>query len=99
MAWTAYLAECLHVLETEKEIESDAVLVELVNLRQVYDRVNDLPLSSAATDDRLPTTTPMVFYLKSLDTQLQNISSKILRDIPANGESILHPPTSNAIRR
>jgi hypothetical protein len=86
MPWTAYLAECLHVLETEKEFESDAVLVQLVKLRQVSERVNDLAVLSAVADDKTPTTTPIVFYLNSLDAQLHDISSTILRDIPTNGE-------------
>jgi hypothetical protein len=89
MPWTTYLTECLHVLETVKEFESDAVLVQLVKLRQVYERVNDMAISSAVADDRAPTTTPIVFYLTSLESQLQSISSKILTDTPTNGKSAL----------
>jgi hypothetical protein len=75
--WTAYSHECLRILETEKEFESDALLVQLVKLRLISERVKDLPWSGATAEGDTSTKPPAMFYLNSLEAQLQDFESNI----------------------
>ncbi|KAF7953725.1 uncharacterized protein EAE97_001124 [Botrytis byssoidea] len=45
LRWTGHSDECLKSLETEKELDTDAILVQLVKLRLITTRINDLPWS------------------------------------------------------
>ena len=77
MRWTTYLNECLRILETENELDSDATLVQLVKLRLISDRTRDLPGPSADADVDLAATIPADFYLKSLEAHLRTFKSGI----------------------
>ncbi|KAK9342228.1 hypothetical protein V1522DRAFT_416800 [Lipomyces starkeyi] len=84
LRWTAYSNECLRIIETEKEFESDALLVQLVKLRLISERVNDLPWSPAVAEVDTTARAPTMFYLKSLEAQLQAFKSNILSDLSNN---------------
>ncbi|KAH6658497.1 hypothetical protein BKA67DRAFT_214989 [Truncatella angustata] len=77
LRWTVYADECLERLETEKEFESDALLVQLVKLRLISERVKDLPWSSPITKIESATTIPASFYVQSLEAQLKDFKAKI----------------------
>ncbi|KAK4937644.1 hypothetical protein LTR10_021790 [Elasticomyces elasticus] len=81
MRWTAYLNECLRMLETEKEFDSDATLVQLVKLRLISDRTRDLPGPSADGEVDLAAKVPTDFYLKSLEAHLRDFKSSIPSDL------------------
>jgi hypothetical protein len=77
MRWTAYLNECLHILENTNEIDSDATLVQLVKLRLISERISDLSGPSADAELDLAAKPPMNFYLKSVESQLRAFRSNI----------------------
>ncbi|KAI1618975.1 hypothetical protein EDD37DRAFT_624261 [Exophiala viscosa] len=77
MRWTAYLNECLRILETENELDSDAALVQLVKLRLISDRTRDMAGPSADADVDLAAKLPTDFYLKSLEAHLRSFKSSI----------------------
>jgi hypothetical protein len=87
LRWTSYSNECLQVLETQKEFESDALLVQLVKLRLIFERVNELHWSSSSNENNIPMKAPAEFYLRSLETSLQDLKSKIPRELLNNGKS------------
>ncbi|KAK9328779.1 hypothetical protein V1520DRAFT_345197 [Lipomyces starkeyi] len=84
LRWTVYSNECLRIVETEKEFESDALLVQLVKLRLISERVNDLPLSPAVAEVDTTARAPTMFYLKSLEAQLQAFKSNIPSNLSNN---------------
>jgi hypothetical protein len=75
------------MIETEKEFESDALLVQLVKLRLISERVNDLPWSSAVAEAHTTMRAPAMFYLKALQAQLQDFKSGIPSDLSNNSKS------------
>ncbi|KAH8801793.1 hypothetical protein F5884DRAFT_847663 [Xylogone sp. PMI_703] len=77
LRWTKYSNECLHVLETEKEFESDIFLVQLIKLHLISERVADAPWSNTAIQEACYMKPPASFYLRSLESQLQNFRSSI----------------------
>lgn len=87
LRWTAYMNECLRILEIENELESDAVLVQLVKVRLLTGRVIELPwLSHVAETDTFPRV-PAMFYLNSLEAQLQDFKSKVPSNLSNNSKS------------
>lgn len=86
MRWTAYLNECLQILETANEFDSDAVLVQLVKLRLISDRISDLsgPTADAGLD--LAARPPMNFYLKSVEAQLRAFRTNIPTHLSNNSK-------------
>lgn len=91
LPWTAYSTECLDILEKENEFESDALLVQLVKLRRISERVKDLPWSSLAWSSLAAgvdgiMTAPVSFYLKSLESQLQDLKNNIPKSVLDNGK-------------
>jgi len=87
LRWTAYSNECLRIVETEKEVESDALLVQLVKLRLITERVNDLPWRSAVAEADTTVKGTTTFYLTALGAQLQDFKSKIPGDLTNNSKS------------
>lgn len=82
LRWTAYSAECLRIIETEKEYETDELLIQLVKLRLICGRVRDFPWSSVVADTT--TKAPAMFYLKSLEAELQDFKSNIPNSLSNN---------------
>lgn len=66
------------MLETGNEVESDALLVQLVRARLISERVNDLPWSDAVIAGvGSNMTVPVAFYLKSLEAALREVKASI----------------------
>ena len=74
LRWTEYADECLHIIETEKEFVSDTLLVQLVKLRLVSESATRAPWSGEISNLTGP---PAMFYLRSLEAQLQDFKSNI----------------------
>jgi hypothetical protein len=89
MQWTAYLTECLRVLEEEKEFESDALLVQLVKLRRISESVNSLSWSSTITEPDITIKAPATFYLRTLESQLQDFRNNIPSELATNRKLFL----------
>ncbi|TGO46052.1 hypothetical protein BOTNAR_0617g00040 [Botryotinia narcissicola] len=85
LRWTSYSDECLKSLETEKELGTDAILVQLGKLRLITTRINGLPWSGGLSVDSV-VKAPVSFYLKSLESQLQGLKKKISEYLTNNGE-------------
>lgn len=84
LRWTSYSEECLRVLETQKEIPSDALLVQLVKLRLVSEKIDDAPWKCAISESFKDTRPPEMFYLHSLETQLQDFKRNIPSQLSDN---------------
>ncbi|KAF2433121.1 hypothetical protein EJ08DRAFT_708529 [Tothia fuscella] len=69
--WTAFASECLNMVETEKEFESDALLIQWVKLRRIAESVN------SASEAEIVNKAPVVFYLRSLESQLHEFKKNI----------------------
>ncbi|KAJ5498465.1 hypothetical protein N7453_007516 [Penicillium expansum] len=83
LQWTAYFDECVHVLEEQKELASDLLLVQLVNLRSLSENVSDHPGLSAASG--IHTMRPQAtVYLKSLEARMRNLKSNIPQELNRN---------------
>ena len=76
------------MLEEQKEVASDELLVLLVKLRLITEKVVDLPWSGAAEGDHLTSPSAM-FYLKSLQAQLQRFRSSIPSELSSNSKSFI----------
>jgi hypothetical protein len=87
LSWNAYSTECLSVLESKKEFESDALLVQLVKLRLISERVTEAPWSGVIIPAHHIASTPAVFNLKSLEAQLHHSKSNIPYEIADNSKS------------
>jgi len=86
LRWTAYSNECLRVLETQKETASDMLLVQLVKLRLISEKLIDAPWSGAVTHGDQSVRPPAMFYLKSLESQIQDFKSKIPNELADNSK-------------
>jgi hypothetical protein len=87
--WTWYADECLRVVEIEQEVESDLLLVQLVRLRLIAERLHELPCCSATTPSNGVPKPPIIFRLKSLQSQLQDFRRNIPEQLVHNGEFLL----------
>ncbi len=85
LRWTSYANECLHILGTQKEVESDVLLVQLVKLRLISERVKEMPWSHSA---EIGTTTrvPVMALLSSLEAQLEDFKSNIPSEVSSNSK-------------
>lgn len=74
----------------QKECESDALLIQLVKLRLIVERINDLHWLGDYPGADAPTKAPAVFYIKSIETQIQDFKSNIPIEVSNNSESLLY---------
>lgn len=87
LRWTAYSNECLRVIETQKEVASDTLLVQQVKLRLISEKVANAPWSSAMIQVDDSTNPPATFYLRSLGAQLHAFKSSIPAELADNSKS------------
>ena len=86
LRWTMYSDECLRVVETKKEFTSDALLVQLVKLRLISEKMFDVSRSCSMAEVDSLKGPPAMFYLKSLEAQLNDFKSKIPLELKDNGK-------------
>jgi hypothetical protein len=89
LRWTSFSNECVRILETEQEFESDVLLILLVRLRLIAEKLSDLQWSTPETTSHA--SVPAMFTLRSLESQLQDVKSKIPDTLLNNRERL---PTS-----
>ena len=76
------------MLEEQKEVASDGLLVQLVRLRLIAGKAIDLPWSGAAEGDHFTRLSAML-YLKSLQAELQSFKSSIPSELASNSKSFI----------
>ncbi|KAL3426139.1 zn 2cys6 transcription factor [Phlyctema vagabunda] len=81
LRWTGYADECLRMLDIQKEVASDALLVQIVKLRLIAQRVIESPWSTFATEVDLSGRPAATFYLKSMMAQLQDLKASIPKEL------------------
>jgi len=86
LRWTAYSNECLCILETQQEAPSDALLVRIVRLRLICEKVIEAHWSGAVNLGDQSARPPAIFYLKSLESQIQDFKSKIPLELANNSK-------------
>ena len=77
------------VLAEEKEQPSDALLTDLVRLQIIVEKVGRAPWHEGQNDATGSIRAPSIFYLKALQTQLQDFKTKIHPEIIDNGKKAL----------
>jgi hypothetical protein len=83
MRWTPYLAECLRVLEEEKDYPTDLLLVYLVRVQLICNKG-----ASSTWDDIFGDSAAQVppnFYAKTLKSQLDDLERSIPPELKSNG--------------
>ena len=76
-------------METQNEVASDILLVQQVKLCLISERVTDAPWSSAMIQVDDSRDLPAMFYLRSLETQLNAFKSSIPDELADNSKSSL----------
>ncbi len=86
MQWTAYMEECLRVLSEKKECPSDELFLCQVRCQLLSQRMiqaPQLPEDVGQPESRVPA----AFYLKALQSNLQQIRGAVSPTLQADGES------------
>ncbi|RDW84203.1 Zn(II)2Cys6 transcription factor domain-containing protein [Aspergillus mulundensis] len=87
LRWTPFMAECLRQVEERQECINDEILVQQVRLQQITDKLN-MSTGFNPTSDSVQV--PPAFYLRSMQTQLQNIQPRVALDAQAHKILLLH---------
>ena len=77
--------ECLQTLEETKEHSTDALLIQQVKFQLLVERVSHGPWQDGAMDS-LDTKGLPAFYLKALQSQLDDLKSKVPLELQNNGK-------------
>jgi hypothetical protein len=86
LRWTTYFAECLRVIEVTGECDSDILLAQIVKSRLVFEKVMLAPWHNPISDaDNVPRP-PAIFYLSTLERQMQDFKSNIPVELQDNGK-------------
>lgn len=85
--WTAYLEECLQKLIEDEECETDRLLACLLQFQLITDKAAQAPWHDR-TLEPLTSRAPATFYLKALETQLQDFKSTIPTELQQNGKPL-----------
>jgi hypothetical protein len=88
--WTVYLENCLQMLAENKECPTDILLAILVRLQLITERIAQAPWNDGSTESLTPRA-PATFYLKALETQLQDCKQTIPPEFQQNGKSLPFP--------
>jgi hypothetical protein len=86
LRWTTYLDECLQILSENSEQPNDILLVQYVRLQLIIENLAQAPWHDALPDTTGSMRVPLIFYLKSLQTQLQDFKQKVPLELQQNGK-------------
>ncbi|KAH6667913.1 hypothetical protein B0J14DRAFT_489034 [Halenospora varia] len=81
LRWTLYMDECLQILETENDLPTDIILVHQVKLQLICERVNE---ASSVQDHEVSPNTPLPYFLKTSQAQLENFKKNIPESLQNN---------------
>ncbi|KAI4285158.1 MAG: hypothetical protein L6R35_004724 [Caloplaca aegaea] len=77
LRWTPHLDECLEVLNEKHESPIDDILVQQVRMQLIVEKVTRGPWNDGAIKTAEHSNVPLCFYLNALQSQLQEVKSKI----------------------
>ncbi|KAE8146579.1 hypothetical protein BDV25DRAFT_162216 [Aspergillus avenaceus] len=77
LRWTPYMDECLQVLEEQQECLNDDILVQQVRLQLIIDKLSFGPHHGGSAATLEPILAPPAFYLRPMQTQLNNVQPRI----------------------
>ena len=94
LRWTPYLDECIAVLSEKDEHPTDPLLIHLVKLQLVVEKAGQAPWHEERDDPNGSVRVPPIFYVKALQTQLQDFKTIIPPSIQGNSTYIdeIAPP-------
>ncbi|KAI1864094.1 uncharacterized protein JN550_009114 [Neoarthrinium moseri] len=89
--YTPYMDQCLRDLETAKEFEADALLVQLVRIQHLSNRIAQLQSKDRMEED-LPgiPRAPVSAYMNAFQTELDKFKTQIPRHLRANKLLMIH---------
>lgn len=85
MQWTAYLEDCLTVLEETKEYPSDELLVYLVKAQLIRNKVAAVSWGDTFPMGETGNRFPRDFYLQTFKTQFDHLKKAIPTSLKDNG--------------
>ena len=80
--------ECITVLAEGKEYPSDEFLVQMVKLQLIVEKVGQAPWHDGLGDANGSARAPWIFYLKALQSQLQDPQVKIPTELDKSGKNL-----------
>ena len=78
--------ECIRTLEEKQECPADEVLVQQVRLQFIVEKVVQAPWHDGESEHAGPMRAPPSFYLKGLQSQLQEVKRKLPPESRQNGK-------------
>jgi len=85
LRWTPHLDECLEVLNEKHESPIDDILVQQVRMQLIVEKVTWGPWNDGAIKTAEHSNVPLCFYLNALQSQLQEVKTKIPPYLKDNG--------------
>lgn len=78
MKYTAYIQDCLKVLEKDEEYESDTTLLHLVKVQRLMVRIFELTSKDRGEEDMpgIPTA-PMSAYVAALQNEIDTLHANL----------------------
>ncbi|KAL5344109.1 hypothetical protein BJX70DRAFT_352582 [Aspergillus crustosus] len=91
LGWTPHMTECLEALAEAKEAPGDALLVQLVRTQLVLDKtITELGFDYDNIKDRDSCQPPLSFYIKGLQSQIDEIKKSTPPHLAQNTTLLLH---------
>jgi hypothetical protein len=86
LRWTPHMDECLQTLAEKQECPTDEVLVQQVRLQLIVEKVTQARWHDGEIENAGPVRAPPAFYLKALQSQLQEVKRKLPPESQQNGK-------------
>ncbi|KAJ0414484.1 hypothetical protein BJY00DRAFT_24656 [Aspergillus carlsbadensis] len=91
LRWTPHMTECLEFLAQKKATPDDAVLVQIVRAQRVVDKViKGLGNGFDGVEDGYNTGAPLSFYLKGLQSEIDDIRAGMPTELLQNTVVLSH---------
>jgi hypothetical protein len=95
LRWTPYLDECLQKLAESADHPNDILLVHVVRLQLILEKAVQIPVRNGYADAEDSGKPPFLFYMKALQSQLQDTKRDIPPDLLKNGSNFQVPKCKN----
>jgi hypothetical protein len=86
LRWTPHMEGCLQTLAKKQECPTDEVLVQPVRLQLIVEKVAQAPWHDGEIETAELIRAPPAFYLKALQSQLQEVKRKLSPESQRNGK-------------
>src|SRR5271170_1606627 len=86
LRWTPHMDECLQMLAEKQECPTDEILVQQVRLQLIVEKVVQAPWHDGEIENAERVRAPPAFYLKALQSQLQEVRRKLPPESLRNGK-------------